>query len=136
MVASSRLDWFDRELASALTSASAELQRQAAETAASWAIARTGLVHPALFANSVESVSDLCAELNEQYFAMSEEREVGRASDDDVVAAFGRARAANAVEFMLRGEPGEAIYESAAATENWPELKASLLLLLRAAKSD
>jgi len=64
--------------------------------------------------------------LDERYFALSE----ARASSEDVEAAFGQARAANAVEFVLRDEPADTIYEAAAAVEDWSELRASVLSLL------
>jgi len=90
------------------------------------------LVHPALRTDSADDVAGLVTELDELYFALSVEQEAGRASLGEVDAAFGRARAANAVEFMLRAEPAEAIYEAAASTEDWSELRSSVLSLLGA----
>ncbi len=130
MAVTSRLDSFARDVAVALHRAAPELQRRAAEFAADWAVARTGLAHPALGAGSAEDVAALVAELDDVYFAVSDGRDAGRCSTEDVVAAFGRARAASAVEFVRRGEPAEAIYEAAAAVEDWSELRAALLARL------
>jgi hypothetical protein len=127
MAGACRLDTFAPEVADALRRAPPDLQRRVAEFAANWAVARTGLTHPSLGAGSVDDMAALVAELDDRYFALSEEREAGRASTEDVVAAFGRARAANAVVFMRCGESAEAIYEAAAAAEDWSELRAAVL---------
>ncbi len=123
----SRLDNFAREVAAALQKAPPDLQLRVSEFAANWAVARTGLAHSSLKAGSADDIAALVAELDEEYFALSEERDEERASTEEVVEAFGRARAANAVEFMRRGEPAEAIYEAAAAVEDWSELRAAVL---------
>jgi hypothetical protein len=130
MAGESRLDNFDRDVAVALSGAPPELRRRVAEFAADWAIARTGLAHPALAGGSVDSVAALVAELDDRYFALSAERDAGRASPEEVAAAFGRARAASAVEFMLREEPAEAVYEAAAAAEDWSGMRAEVMSLL------
>jgi hypothetical protein len=130
MADASRLDSFAHDVAVALNRASPELQRRVAEFAADWAVAHTGLTHSALVASSAEDVAGLVAELDHHYFAVSEERDAGRSSTEEVVAAFGRARAASAVEFVRRGEPAEAIYEAAASVEDWSELRAELLARL------
>jgi hypothetical protein len=130
MAVLSRLESFDRDLAGALLSASQDLQMRVAQFAADWAVAHTGLTHPALLASSVEDVAALVAELDDRYFTLSKERDEGRASSDDVVTAFGLARAASAVEFLRRGEAAEAVYEAAASVEDWSELRAALLVRL------
>jgi hypothetical protein len=131
MAMASRLDNFDREVAVALRSAPPEVQHRVAEFAADWAVARTGLADPALLAESPDEVASAATELDERYFAVSGDRDAGRASTEDVVTAFGRARAASAVEFTRRGEAAEAVYEAAAALEDWSELRASVLWQLR-----
>jgi hypothetical protein len=93
-------------------------------------VARTGLTHPALVAGTADDAAAVAAELDERYFTVSEERDAGRASTEQVAAAFERARAASAVEFVRRGEPAEAVYEAAAAADDWSELRAGLLSLL------
>ena len=126
-MAVSRLDTFAHEVAAALRKAPPDLQLRVSEFAADWAVARTGLSHPTLKAGSPDDIAALVADLDDQYFALSEERDEGRASTEDVVAAFGLARAANAVEFMRRREPAEAIYEAAATAEDWSELRIAVL---------
>ena len=130
MAVVSRLESLDRDFAAAFHMASPELQRRVAEFAADWAVTQTGLAHPALVAGSAEEVAALVSELDGRYFTLSEERDEGQASTDDVVAAFGLARAANAVEFVRRGEHAETIYEAAASVEDWSELRDTLLAQL------
>ncbi len=137
MTARNRLDTFAPELAAALRVASPDRARRAAQAAAEWAVARTGLSHPALADGPVDPIAALAAELDERYFEASESANGGLATTDEVLAAFGRARAASAVEFLRRGELGEAIYEAAAAGEvsDWSELRGKLLLLLSGGQS-
>jgi hypothetical protein len=125
------LNTFARDVAAALLTASAADQRRAADFAAAWAITRTGVDHPAGAAGTSDDAAALAAELDERYFAMSEERDAGRATTEQVAAAFEQARAASAVEFARRSDPAEAVYEAAAAAEDWSELRAGLLSLLR-----
>ena len=127
----SRLNTFARDVAAALQTASAADRQRAADLAASWAVGRTGLAHPAVAAGTADDAAALAAELDERYFALSEERDAARATTEQVAAAFEQARAASAVEFARRGEPAEAVYEAAAAAEDWSELRAGLLSLLR-----
>jgi hypothetical protein len=129
-VEASRLNSFDPDVAAALRGASAGDRQRAADFAAAWAVARTGLTHPAVTAGTADDAAALAAELDERYFASSEERDAGRADAGQVAAAFERARAASAVEFARRGEPAEAVYEAAAAAEDWSELQAGLLSIL------
>jgi len=126
-MAVSRLDTFARKVADALQKAPADLQLRVSEFAANWAVGRTGLVHPSLKDGLVDDIAALVAKLDEQYFVLSEERDEGRATTEQVVEAFGRARAANAVESMRRGDPGDAIYEAAASAEDWTELRDAVL---------
>ncbi len=128
----SRLNTFARDVAAALQAATPDARQCAAEFAARWAIAHTELAHPAVAAGTADDAAALAAELDERYFALSEERDAGRATTEQVAAAFEQARAASAVEFARRGEPAEAVYEAAAAAQDWSELRAGLLSLLEA----
>jgi hypothetical protein len=125
----SRLDSFAGDLARALRGASPELRHEAAKVAANWAINRTGIAHEALSSHSLDRVAALVVEWEDRYFAAYEAREAGR-DTIDVVAAFSQTRAASAVEFMLRGESDEAIYEAASAVDDWSELRVLLLSIL------
>jgi len=131
-VEASRLNTFARDVAIALRAASVNDRQRAADFAAMWAVTRTGLSHPAVAGGTADDAAALAAELDERYFTLSEERDTGRATSEQVAAAFGRARAASAVEFARRGEPAEAVYEAAAAADDWSELRAGLLSLLGA----
>jgi len=117
-------------MAEAFRLAPPDLRRRAADFAAEWALARSGLAHPVFANGSADQVAALVVELDERYFAVAESREVGQATTEGVVVTFSQARAANAVELLLRGELAEAIYEAAAAAEDWSELRASVLSLL------
>ncbi len=132
-VRSGRLDSFAPDVAAALLADSPDLRVRAGRFAAEWAVATAGLRHPALAGGSSDRVAALVAELDVRYFGLSEARDAGQASDEDVVAAFGQARAADAVGATLRGEPADAIYEAAAAADDWSELRASVLSLLAGA---
>jgi hypothetical protein len=129
----SRLNNFAANLATALRSATPEVQRRVAEYVADWVIARSGLDHPAIAAGSADEVASLAFELDDRYFAVSAKRDAAQASTNDVLAAFGKARVASAVAYSRRGELGEAIYEAAMAVEDWSELRAAVLSLLRPA---
>lgn len=125
-----RLDSFAPDVAAALLAAPPDLRVRAGRFAADWAVEVAGLRHPSLASGCRDRVAQLVAQLDEQYFAASEARDAGRAGDDEVVTAFGQARAADAVGATLRGEPADAIYEATAAAEDWSELRVSLLSLL------
>ena len=86
-----RLNSFDPDLASALRAAPADARRRAGEFAAGWAVSRTGLAYPALAAGTADDAAAIAGELDERYFALSEERDAGRATAAQVVAAFGQA---------------------------------------------
>lgn len=126
----SRLNSFASDVAVALHSATAGARQRAAEFAAKWAVEQTGLSHPSLTAGTAKDAATVAAALDEQYFALSEQRETGGVTAEQVAVAFEQARAASAVEFVRRGEPVEAVYEAAAAVEDWSVLRAELLSLL------
>src|SRR5262245_36614904 len=101
---------------------------QAGWEAAQWAIRHNDLSHPALaqarLGGPSESIAALAAKLDNHYFELQELLdEEGKGSKADVLAAFRRARAANALEFAVRGETGEAVYEAAAATDDVRKLR-------------
>jgi hypothetical protein len=107
-----RLSTVCPDLDDALSSASADHCIQAGWAAAQWAIHQTGLSHPAISAAQIGGPTDAIAELvnalGDQYFELQELCDAGECSKEEVLAAFGRARAANALEFAVRGEAAEA----------------------------
>jgi hypothetical protein len=53
--------------------------------------------------------------LDNDYFELHNQFEQGQVSEDKVIAAFSKARAANSLMFLADGEPSEAIYEALSA---------------------
>jgi hypothetical protein len=136
-----RLDSLSADLADKLRRASSAKQRAASLAASKFAIARAEVEHP-LVEKALEKVRTagvltpkekaeldaLAAQLDEEYFALQEAAEEGRASTDDYMRLFGQARAVAALAFA-GGEDAlqaatEAIYEAAATTDDKEELAA------------
>lgn len=124
-----------RRLVAALRLVGPDLQDRAGRAALEWAIARTGLSHPAALAvlggGPAQPAAALAADLDDRYLSLSEARDEGLATTAQVAVAFGLARAASAAEHVARGQPGEAIYEALHADENWSDLQALLVSMLR-----
>ena len=70
-----------------------------------------------------EGIVALVEELDSRYFELQELLDEGEKSKADVLVAFRRARAANALAFAVRGEADEAVYEAAASTEDVQALR-------------
>jgi hypothetical protein len=90
---------------------------------AQWAIRHNGLSQPALaearLGGPTEPIAGVVAELDNHYFELQEMLDgEGEGSKAEVLEAFRRARAANALKYAVRGEADEAIYEAAASTED------------------
>ena len=120
----------DPDLAAAIAKAPASRRQQAAWATARWAVGRVGLAHPAIAAalagGQLGEVPAVAAELDELYLAANE----SGAARSMVLAAFGQARAASAVEFAARSEPAEAVYEAAIATDDVPGIRAIIASVL------
>jgi hypothetical protein len=111
------------DLDAPLAAAPDAVRVQAGWAVAQWAIQHNGLSHPALaqarLGGPSEPIAALVEELDNRYFELQELLdEEGERSKADVLAAFRRARAANSLEFAVRGEADEAVYEAAASTED------------------
>ena len=116
------------DLDAPLAAAPDAVRVQAGWAAAQWAVRHNDLAHPALaearLGGPWEPIAALVEELDNHYFELQELLdEEGEGSKADVLVAFRRARAANALEFAVRGEADEAVYEAAAATEDVQELR-------------
>jgi hypothetical protein len=114
------------------SAAPAACRVQAGWVVAQWAIRQNGLCHPALaearLGGPTEAIAALVAELDNRYFALQEQlEEEGQGPKAEVLAAFQRARAANALEFAVRGQADEAIYEAAASNEDSVALRRVIL---------
>ena len=122
------LDQLDPELGNLLRGLTAEQLQSFARNATTFAIESAGLVDEpvlskALFGSgSQDEVTRRASELDEQYFSVGERREQGEATDAEYLAAFAKARAAEAARLLLvGGEPlevaGDIAYEVQSANE-------------------
>ncbi len=136
-----RLDSLSADLTDKLRRASSAKQRAASLAALEFAIARAEVEHP-LVEKALEKVRTagvltpkekaeldaLAAQLDEEYFALQEAAEEGRASTEDYMRVFGQARAVAALSFAGGDDPfqaaTEAIYEAAATTDDKEDLTA------------
>lgn len=86
-------------------------------------------------ADVVAAVGTLVEQFDEQYFALQEEADEGRASVDDYLVPFSQARAASAVLYAIKDDSldanMEAIYEAMATTDA-PERMMSVLVSMLA----
>jgi hypothetical protein len=118
----SRLATLAPELEEALLKTTAERRATIGLAAAKWAIERTGLKDPvvleALSGNQSASLTSVIATLDERYFRLKEEADEGRGVPLEWQRVFSAARAASAVDFAIRGNASEAIYEAAQATDH------------------
>jgi hypothetical protein len=142
-----RLEALLPELAEKLRQASAARQRAASTAACEFAISHAKVEHP-LVEKALEKVRKadvlspkektdidaLVTQFDEEYFAAQEAAEEGRASPDESVRLFGRARAVAALSFAGNGDAfetaTEAIYEAAATTDDKEELTALIQTVL------
>jgi len=123
------------DLDAPLAAAPDAVRVQAGWAAAQWAIRHNDLSHTALTEARIGGPSDpiaaVVAELDNRYFELQELLdEEGEGSKADVLVAFRRARAANALEFAVRGEADEAVYEAAASTEDVQALRQVVMAAL------
>lgn len=122
------------DLDDGLSSASPDRSLQAGWAAAQWAIHQTGLSHPAISAAQIggptDAIAALVSELDDKYFELQELCDAGECSKEEVLAAFGRARAANAIEFAVRGEAAEAVYEAAVCCDDVSGLRRAVYVAL------
>jgi hypothetical protein len=123
----SRLSTVCPDLDEALNSAPLDRRLRAGWVAARWAIEQTGLSHPVVSAakmgSTSEPISALVVELDERYFDLQESCDEGECSKEAVLTAFGRARAANALEFAVRGDAAEAVYEATMCSDDVAALR-------------
>ena len=128
----SRLETLSADLATKLRRASAIKQRRASVAACEMAIAGAMVEHPLVFEalrqlrnghvftpHEKAAIDALAAQLDEEYFDLQEAAESDKATTDDYLRAFARARAVAALSFAGSGATDatdESIYEAAAAT--------------------
>src|SRR5262245_32893640 len=111
----SRLSTAFPDLDAVIQANSPDIGLKAAWVAARWAVKKAKLAHPAIAAahedGPVREVSRLVKQLDKQYFDQQEAWENGQGTKAEWLATFRQARAASAIEFAIRGEAAEAIYE-------------------------
>jgi hypothetical protein len=134
----SRLVLEDRELYVRIRKASPQQRLAVSVAVARWAVTTAHLAEPAFdraLANlalgkavssaSASAVNKRASYLDGKYLCLQQQRdEGGEVSEDDLLAAFSLARAANCVDLALSGEADEATYEAIAATDNLPAVHA------------
>ncbi len=140
----SRLVLEDRELCARIQNAGSQQRIAVAVAVARWAANRVNLKDPSLdraLANLAlgkalspalaSAVKRLASYLDAKYLRLQQERDEGReVSEDDILAAFSQARAADSVNYALSGEADEATYEAIKATDDLPEVHAVVLSAL------
>ena len=135
------------DLAGKLQWASAAKQRAACLAACEFAVGQAKIEHPlvdralkklrsagVLLPAEKDELDALAAQLDEDYFDLQEAAEEGRASTQDYLAVFAKARAVAALscagdEDTLRAAT-EAVYEAAATTDDKEGLVARILAVL------
>jgi hypothetical protein len=102
-------------------------RRAMALSAVRWALDLVQLSHPvvekALVTGQADALDAFVRELDERYFLLQESKDSGRVSEEEILRAFALARTVSALEFAIRDEPLEALYEVGIATDNWPALR-------------
>ena len=111
-----------------VTAAPDTVRVQTGWAVAQWAIRHNNLSHPALAGATLgvpsEPIAAVVEALDNHYFELQELlEEEGEGSRADVLAAFRRALAATALEFGVRGEAEEAVYEALGSTEDVPAVR-------------
>ena len=143
----SRLESLSPDLADKLRRASAAKQRAASLTASQYALSHAKVEHPlvkkaldkvrtagVLTPEEKAEIDTLAAQLDEEYLALQEAAEQGRASTEDYMRVFGQARAVAALSFAGGDDAfqaaTEAIYEAAATTDDKDALSARIRSVL------
>lgn len=142
-----RLETVSPSLAEKLARASVAQRQSLVLVACELAVKRAGLDNPQInaalaamrqqhpaTAEQVAAITALAELLDEQYFALQEEADEGRASAADYLGPFSQARAASAVVYALKDDSldasMEAVYEVTAATDVPEETARTLESLL------
>lgn len=145
MTSEDRLELIAPELSAVLRKATAETQRAVSLAVCNFAMSRNGLIHPAL-QEGIHAIREgrygdrrvadllkrLVEELDEKYFDLQDAAD--DSDDPEAVAAFRRARTANAFLFAVKEDAHEAAteaaYEAHAATEDLEGLRQTILASL------
>jgi len=117
----SRLSSKDPELDALLQAADVSLRKSAAWQAAGAAVVHTQLEtdirYLAITVQTAENLDALVQELDDEYFNLQDLADDGKATDEQVLEAFSRARAAAAVFFAFTGDFTESVYEALSSSD-------------------
>jgi len=123
------------DLDDVMSSASSEGRIRAGWIAAQWAISHVGLSHPAISAarigGSTDAIKSLVSELDDLYLDLQESVDAGKSTREEMMTAFRRARAANAIEFAVRGDAYDAVYEAGFCADDVSGLRHAVASALR-----
>jgi len=117
-----RLQLIAPDLVPVLAAASPVQRHRVASEVARWVTSRVEHV-PAEIAASLSGTPSpqfhqIVDRLDNEYLSLQAKEDVGECTDEEVLAAFSRARAASCVAFAIAADAGETIYEVAVATDD------------------
>jgi len=115
----SRLLTISPELFDEISKISPILQLKASKALANWAL--TQVSYMGTVPCTAKMAEEILANLDKEYFKLQGLNEVGKATDQEVLQAFSKARAIHSLLFSIHEEPLEAAYEAIMATENISE---------------
>jgi hypothetical protein len=118
----SRLSTVDPELDALLQATEISLRKNAAWLAAHAAVLHSQLGvdrrYLAIESQTTDQLDALAQELDNEYFRLQELVNAGKATEQQMLSAFGKARAANAVLFATTGKFTEALYEAISSSDD------------------
>jgi len=125
------------DLVSRLSTASDAQRQRVALAVARWVTTRVESIPLEVIAGldgvPPSSLNETVERLDDEYLSLQAKEEAGECSDDEVVAAFARARAASSLVYAIVGDPAESIYEAVVATEDLAGVRQIVLKSLDAA---
>jgi hypothetical protein len=123
---SNRLTTIDAELNGLLETVGPSKQRDVAMAVTQAVVASSQLGadprYAAISAHDTSDIGALVEALDNEYFQLQDLVEAGQASEERMLGAFNKARAANSILFISAGDYCEAIYEAFSATDETSEI--------------
>mgnify|MGYP001550374720 CR=1 FL=1 len=112
----SRLSTISPELLGEISKKSSITQLKISRALANWALEQVSYI--GTVPDTVKIAEEILANLDAEYLKLQSLSEVGKATEQEVVLAFSKARAIHSLLFSLNEEPLETVYEAIIATEN------------------
>ncbi len=112
----SRLFNISPELYEEISEATPIIQLEISSALANWALDQVSFTVTAPCTE--QKANEILAKLDAEYFKLESLKEAGKATEQEVVEAFSKARAIHSLVFSLNKEPIEAAYEAIIATGN------------------